>query len=241
MLSRYIVRGSLEGTDKGLWSFMFSYLWLIKTLLYNYVMHYIVIYVLIAAFVYLAISRKKLKIVFSENGYRFIWLSTAPVLMMHAVFLNYSVHDFSVLYASLFFSVVLGMLYDKVKKSGAISLTRMRWGLVAALVLLVVQYQLMNMPDVFKLTRYEQQDYGMDVQRLTNKNEVIFSSAKIEPQGIFYAQRNIRYASDREEALKFLKQTNQKNGVIVSFYNRKEIGKAEIVDRISIDSSAVNR
>ncbi|HLP19054.1 MAG TPA: hypothetical protein VK174_02060 [Chitinophagales bacterium] len=241
MLSRYIVRGSLEGTDQGLWSFMFSYLWLIKTLFYNYIIHYIVMYALIGAFLYLAFSRKKLKIVFSENGYRFIWLSVTPVVLLHVVFLNYSVQDFSVLYASLFFSVVLGMLYDKVKKSGAVPLRTMQISLVITLVLMVAQYQVMNMPNVFKLVRYEQRDYGQDVQRLTKKNEVIFSSATIEPQEIFYAQRNIRYAANREEALQFLKQTNQKNGVIVSFYNRKEIGKAEIVERISLDSSALNR
>lgn len=237
MLSRYIVRGSLEGTDQGLWSFMFSYLWLIKTLLYNYIIHYIVVYALIAVFVYLAVTRKKLKIVFSENGYRFIWLSAAPVLMLHAVFLNYSVHDFSVLYASLFFSVVLGMLYDKVKKSGAIPLTRMRWGLVAALVLLVVQYQLMNMPDIFK--RYEQEDHGLGIKKTVKNDEVVFiaNEPSIDPQTVFYAQRNLRYAANKEEALSFLKNTHQEKGILLNLFLRKETGCVEIVERVSVNEN----
>jgi hypothetical protein len=192
---------------------------------------------LIAAFVYLAISRKKLKIVFSENGYRFIWLSTAPVLMMHAVFLNYSVHDFSVLYASLFFSVVLGMLYDKVKKSGAIPLKRMRWGLVAALVLLVVQYQLMNVGDILK--RYEEMDFGLAIKSIAAKDEVVFitNESSIEPQTVFYAGRNIRYAATKQDAIDFLNKTHQQKGVLLRMLMKKEIGVVEVEERISLNEN----
>lgn len=235
MMSRYVVRGSLEETDQGLWHFMFSYLWLIKTLIYNYVMHYIVIYLAIAAFMWLAISRKKLKIVFSENGYRFIWLSVMPVVLLHVFFLNYSVQDFSALYASLFFAVLGGILYDKVKKSGAIPLRRMQIALVVVLALMVVQYEAMNMPDA--LNRNEQKEFGLGIKQLADREEVIFSNQLVEPQTIFYAQRNIRYAASPDEAISFLKTANLKHGVMVT---SNEQGRAEIFQRLSVDSLNTN-
>src|ERR1043165_255669 len=219
MLSRYIIRGSLEGTDQGLGHFMFSYLWLIKTLLYNYIVHYIVMYVMIGAFLYLAFSRKKLKIVFSENGYRFIWLSAAPVVLLHVVFLNYSVHDFSVLYASLFFSVVLGILYDKIKKSGAIPLRRMQAGLVITVVLLVAQYHLVNFSGIHFL-QPEWNDYresGKNILINAGKDKMVFIIGRsAEPQEVFYAQRNIRFASSKADAQQFMQQHHIDKGIIFS-------------------------
>lgn len=215
MLNRYIVRGSLEETNLGLWHFMFSYLWLIKTLLYNYVIHYLIIYVVIIAFLWIAISRKKLKIVFSENGYRFIWLSVTPIILMHVFFLNYSVQDFSVMYASLFFSVLLGILYDKIKKSGAVSLLKMRLGLTAVLLLLVVQFYAMNTTGVAELNYYK--TIAQKIDALTQPEEVIFVTREAEPQTIFYAQRNMRFARDSADAVQFLKATHRDKGVLILF------------------------
>lgn len=227
MLNRYIIRGSLEETDQGLWHFMFSYLWLLKTLLYNYVIHYVVIYVSVGAFIWLAASRKKLKIVFSENGYRFIWLSVTPVILMHVFFLNYSVQDFSALYASLFFSVLLGILYDKVKKSGAVPLIRMRIGLVVAIVLMVVQFQLMNAQDVFRRDEYKK--LGEEIGAESGKDEVIFVNEVVEPQVIFYAQRNMRFAKDSAEAKEFLKAAKQQKGIFVKWFYTKDDVKTEAI------------
>lgn len=235
MMGRYIIRGSLEETDQGLWHFMFSYLWLVKTLIYNYVMHYIVIYAAIGAFMWLAISRKKLKIVFSENGYRFIWLSVMPVILLHVFFLNYSVQDFSALYASLFFSVLAGILYDKVKKSGAIPLRTMQISLVAVLLLMITQYQLMNLPG--KLQKEEQMQWGKKASELAGRDEVIFSGNQLlEPQAIFYAQRNIRYAKDKAEAIEFLKATNRTKGVFLNMGQKNNAVWVDVADRFTLDS-----
>lgn len=221
MFSRYIIRGSLEETNQGLWHFMFSYLWLIKTLLYNYVIHYIVIYVLVSAFVWLAISRKKLKIVFSENGYRFIWLSVTPVVLMHVFFLNYSVQDFSALYASLFFSVLLGILYDKVKKSGAIPLRRMQIGLVIAVILMVVQFQVMNFVSKERkgdFTELSFMQFGKDIKSAAKNDEIIFSDFSLDPQVIFYAERNVRLRMPRTNkgVIDFMKLRGFSKGVYVA-------------------------
>ena len=215
MLSRYIIRGSLEGTNQGLGHFMFSYLWLVKTLLYNYVIHYIVIYGLIGAFLWFAFSRKKLKIVFSENGYRFIWLSVTPVLLLHVVFLNYSVQDFSVMYASLFFSVLMGILYDKVKKSQAIPIRRMQVGLVAAVLLMVVQYQLMNFTGVPNARQFDNHRLSGEILKQSPKEDVLFILSKeASPQEVFYAQRNVRLALSNADVIHFLNERDSKRGLV---------------------------
>ncbi len=204
MIARYIQRGSFADTKHGLLHFMFGYLWLVKTLLYNYILHYIVIYAGLVLFVWLVMSRRKMKIVFSQNGYRFIWLSVAPIVLMHVFFLNYSVQDFTALYASLFFSVLVGILYDKVKKSGAMPLRRMQMGVVAAVVLMVVQFHVINYrPD----THFAKTVGREFISKNAAKDEVVFwtNNAKLDPQLVFYAARNIRYAKDENDAQRFLK------------------------------------
>lgn len=239
MLNRYIIRGSLEETNQGLWHFMFSYLWLIKTLLYNYVIHYILIYALVGAFLWLTISRKKLKIVFSENGYRFIWLSVTPVVLMHVFFLNYSVQDFSALYASLFFSVLLGILYDKVKKSGAVPVMRMRIGLAITLVLMVAQFEVMNLNSLLF------SDLGFDKKlgeqiRAMDKDAMLFCKYETTPQSIFYAGRNVQLARDENEAQSFLKKKNFKNGYIFTFIDDQGLPKVSGYLITNIDSVKTN-
>jgi hypothetical protein len=219
MLSRYLLRGSVAETEQGLFHFMFSYLWYIKTLLYNYLVNYAVVYLLIGLFLWIAASRSKLKIVFSENGYRFIWLSITPVVLLHVFLLNYSLQDFTTLYASLFFSVLLGILYDKVKKSGAIPIQKMRIGIAVVVLLMAIQYWIINFGGILFL-QTEWKDYrasGKVISDESHINEVVFITGRIaEPQEVFYAGRNIRYANSTEDALKFLRQRRMKSGVIFS-------------------------
>ncbi|MCS6935627.1 MAG: glycosyltransferase family 39 protein [Chitinophagales bacterium] len=211
MISRYMARGSFADTKHGLLHFMFGYLWFAKTLLYNYLMYYNIFFLLAGLFVYFALTRSKLRIVFSENGYRFIWFSVAPVLMLHLFLLNYSAHSFTVLYASLFFSVLAGMMYDKIKKSGSIPLARMQAGLVVVLLLFVVQYHWMNTEKAV----YKQA--GETISKNVTAQQVIFTNQPmlLEPQTILYAQRNIRFASNTADALEFLNKYGRKEGVFI--------------------------
>ena len=226
MLNRYLTRGSLAETNQGLFHFMFSYLWYLKTLLYNYLMHYNIVYIIILIFVWLTIRTKKMKIVFSENGYRFIWLSVTPVLLMHFFFLNYSVHDFTVLYASLFFSVLLGILYDKVKKSGAISVHKMQMGLAVVVLLMVVEFQVMN----YQWRSFPEEGRGF-IGKNTQKDEVVFLLSFIpEPQLVLDGQRNIQSVSSIEEAKIFLSQRKIPRGIVFS-----AIGGEYYTQRISIE------
>ena len=232
MLNRYIQRGSMEGTERGLFHFMFAYLWLLKALLYNYLIHYAVIYVIMLLFVYIAASRKKLKIIFSENGYRFIWLSVLPVLLLHFFFLNYSVQDFTALYASLFFSVLLGILYDKVKKSGAVPIRKMQGGLVITVLILIAQYHVMN----YRTDIHADQLAGREVAQNTAADEVAFwPGADPEPQLVYYAGRNIRYAKTPADAKTFLLQRGLKKG---AFFTAKD--GSYTVEHLSIDSTNIH-
>ncbi len=231
MISRYIQRGSFADTKHGLLHFMFGYLWLIKTLLYNYIIHYIVMYAGVALFVLLVMTRKKMKIVFSENGYRFIWLSAAPVVLLHIFFLNYSVHDFTALYASLFFSVLLGILYDKVKKSGAMPITKMRVGVTLLILVLIAQYYVINYREDVHFAKTVGTEY---IPKNSTANDVIFwTTNTVDPQLVFYAQRNIRYAADEKEARAFLQQRHLTSGVLFNVTDR-----GYTATRITADSSA---
>jgi hypothetical protein len=217
MINRYLLRGSLAETDEGVFHFMFSYLWLLKTLLYNYLIHYNIIYLIILVFLWLMLSTRKMKIVFSKNGYRFIWLSVMPILLMHAFFLNYSVHDFTTLYASLFFSVLLGILYDKVKKSGVISMRRIQAGLVVVVLLMVAEFYAMNPPGFLQNSTLpaSQKGFGERIRKEVGKEEVCFLlNDQAEPQLVYYAQRNIRRVESKEEAIRFLQGRGIPSGII---------------------------
>lgn len=219
MLSRYLLRGSVAETEQGLFHFMFSYLWYAKTLVYNYFVNYAVVYLLIGIFLWIAASRTKLKIVFSENGYRFIWLSITPVVLLHVFLLNYSLQDFTTLYASLFFSVLLGILYDKVKKSGAVLIQRMRIGFAVVILLMLAQYWIINLGGIhfLQIEWAAYQTSGTVISAESKAAEVVFIKGRLaEPQEVFYAGRNIRYAKSTDDALQFLKERKIKNGVIFS-------------------------
>lgn len=213
MIARYIQRGSFADTRHGLLHFMFGYLWLVKTLLYNYIVNYIVVYAGIALFIWLVVSRKKMRIVFSQNGYRFIWLSVAPIVLLHVFFLNYSVQDFTALYASLFFAVLLGILYDKVKKSGAMPIQRMRLGVVTVILIMIAQFHVMNYRDDIHRAQTVGEKF---IKQYATKDAVVFwnNNESLDPQLVFYAGRNIRYAANATDAQQFLKQRKMALGYL---------------------------
>ncbi len=151
----------------------------------------------------LGISKSKLKIVFSENGYRFIRLSVLPIVLLHLFFLNYSAHDFTVLYASLFFAVLI-VLYDKVKKAGVITDVKLNVMVLITLILLVVQYTVSNLPGPknYKGEAYaSDKTWGEYIAQNSQKDEVLFVYAKPEPQVNFYAGRNLRVIKNAGEAV----------------------------------------
>ena len=141
-----------------------------------------------------------------------------PVLLLHFFFLNYSVQDFTVLYASLFFSVLLGILYDKVKKSGAVPIRALQVGLVVTVMIFIGQYYLMN----YRIDTLFAQSVGRDIiTKNSTKDDVIFwPEEQVEPQLVFYAQRNIKYVKTPDDAKAFLINHGLKQGVIFYVHDR---------------------
>ncbi|MBX2909326.1 MAG: hypothetical protein KF706_06820 [Chitinophagales bacterium] len=235
MLARILVRGSLSDTSHGLFSFLFSYLLLVKTVLVNYVVNYLAVYILLLGFVWIAFTKTKLKIMFSENGYRFIWLSVLPILLLHLTLLNYSVHDFTVLYASLFFSVLLGILYDKLKKSGVYNIAQLNRIIFVFLLACVAQFYFINRPgktSVFGYSYAAAMEAGKFIAQNAKADEVIFVLGKEpEPQEIWYAQRNMEWAPNTkvlEE--KLAKHRSAK--VIVFNYTNEGISLQKRIEKI---------
>ena len=220
IINRYVLRGSVTQLHHGFLHFLFAYFILFKDIIYNYLVNYLAIYLLIAGFAWIAITKAKLKIVFSDNGYRFIWLSVLPVVLMHLVFMQYSSQDFTVLYASLFFSVLIGILYDKVKKSGVFAEKTINGSVLLTIGMLVAQFYLTNLPGSHSLkgTDYDlEMKMGEIVKKECPKDEVAFSDEKPSPQTVFYAERNILLVQSQSEALDFLRKRKIKTGILFHF------------------------
>lgn len=221
LMNRYLLRGSLSDTKHGLLSFVFSYFTLFGRLIFNYVASYFPVYVFIALFGWVAISKSRLKIVFSENGYRFIWLSVLPVLLIHALFLNYSIQDFTVLYASLFFSVLLGILYDKIKKSGTYSIKQLNAAVVVFVLVCIGQFYLTNKPgdvSIYGSKYADAKKAGEAIAKEAQKEEVIFVIGKEpEPQEVWYAKRNMLWVKSEGEAMQIVSQRNLNKAVLFNY------------------------
>jgi hypothetical protein len=241
VLNRYLIRGSVGHLHHGFLHFLFSYFILFKDIIYNYLVNYLPIYLLIGGFVWISITRAKLKIVFSDNGYRFIWLSVLPVVLMHLVFMQYSSQDFTVLYASLFFSVLIGILYDKVKKADIISDRALNGLVMLTIVVLIVQFYVTNLPGQISITgaKYNNEKViGEYIQSQSPKDEVIFMNIKPTPQVVYYAGRNIREVQSKDQAIAYLKERKMQKG---AFYT---IGRAKFTfesPRISVEKISDNK
>ena len=240
--NRYLIRGSIGHLHHGFLHFLLSYFILIKDIIYNYLVNYLAIYLLIAGFIWISITRAKLKIVFSENGYRFIWLSVLPVVALHLVFMQYSSQDFTVLYASLFFSVLIGILYEKVKKSGVFSDKTINGLVLATIVLLIAQFYLTNIPGNHSLKGV---DYDLDkkmgeiIKEKFHKDEIVEINEKPSPQMVFYAGRNIFYTEKNGASGDFHKRRWEETNGAVDGYKRLYFEHGKKSSSIKADLSIV--
>ncbi|MCS6819826.1 MAG: hypothetical protein NZ522_07720, partial [Chitinophagales bacterium] len=207
--------------SQGLAKFLFSYVWLFAKVFFNYMLHYLPVYILLAGFLWLAFTKAKLKILFTENGYRFIWLSVLPVLLLHAVFLHYSVQDFTALYASLFFSVLMAILYDKLKRSGVFTIKSLNLLVFLFVCISVLQYQLINMPGRISLSGEPYsfaKEAGIFVAKHTAYHEVaVVCGRQPEPQEIWYAQKNMLWLLDETQLEALLRNRNIRQAAIFRY------------------------
>jgi hypothetical protein len=203
MLDRFSVRNSVNFSN-----FFILKSYEIKTLLYNYILSYLPIFILLSVFVIMYFKKAKMGIVFTKNGYRFLWLSVLPVLLLHFFLLNYSGHDFVMLYGSLALSVIVGILYEKLNRANVLSVKVLHLGIAAVVLSSIFIYYYINRPGEYswKGDLYAQsKNIGTYIHNNAKDNEVVYFKAEqieLDPQIIVYAQRNvIRYTNQNIDSL----------------------------------------
>lgn len=226
MIDRVAERGSASG-DGFFGFFKIKYLEL-KKLLFTYLTSYLPIFLLIATFGWLVITKAKLRIVFTKNGYRFLWLSTLPVLLLHFFLLNYSGHDFVSLYGSLFLAVLIAILYDKLREAQTLSKWMLNGGIVLIVLLSLGMYYYINKPGDYSLKGYyygESKAIGTFIKKEAQPEEVVFimGNAVLDPQVIIYAQRNIKRVKSNEEMSDFLEKHPLNKGIIFTVKDYENI------------------
>lgn len=194
MINRFSEGGSFTG--ESVFGFLLRKLIALKYIFLNYTISYLPIFILLTAFGFLSLKKSKMGLVFTKNGYRFIWLSALPVLMLHLVLLNYSKQDFTMLYASLFLAVLVGILYEKLKAAKVLSPFAINAGVFLAIGLSLAMYYYINKPGDFS----RKGDYyakskaiGLFIKNDAKADEVVYLQGDVilDPQLIVYAERNI--------------------------------------------------
>ena len=224
---RYFTRGSAGIFNSGLCEMLRT----VFIIAGNYLTGYLP---LVGLIIYLVSRPENFTSLWKNESFRiFIYLSFIPVLLLHAVLMNYSGHDFTALYGALFLSVLAGALsqsliqtYNRKKIILVISL---------CMFLSVGQYYYINRPGDFsyKGDRYAvQMEIGKFIKTQATFDEVIFiKGLKPTPEIVFYAHRNILQVADENEAIKFLQQTGNRKGILFEF---DETGQIELEKRIVI-------
>ena len=188
-------------------------------ILFNYTTSYFPIILLLGFFVYRIINKHQLHLKFNERNFLFIWASVIPIILLHIFLSEYSGHDFTTLYGSLFLSVAIALLYDKLNRTQAIPVSRLQLMILLSVVISVASYYYINRPGKFSLKGDEysiSKQLGLEIRNTAANDAVIFTigNANINPQLMYYAERNIKEINTKEEAVNFLRIRNIKRGFI---------------------------
>lgn len=206
-------------------------------ILKNYTTSYLPFILLLGFLIYRAIVGQLLRLKLSKKNILFIWVSVLPIILLHIFLLDYSGHDFVTLYGSLFLSVTLALLLDKLRNHHIISFVRLQLLILLSIVISVISYYYINKPGKFSFKGDEydiSKKLGLEIKTTSNHDAVVFSLGKvnIDPQLIYYAERNIKEIKTKEEAIAFLKTRNIKYGYIYYSSNSQNTGfdKIEEID-----------
>jgi hypothetical protein len=233
MLDRAGERSSVAG--EGFFGFFVKKYKELRRVFETYFLSFLPIFLLLLTFGWLVLTRARLRIVFTKNGYRFLWLSTLPVLLLHFTLLNYSTHHFVSLYGSLFLSVLIAILYDKLRQSQTLPRIVLNAGVVLLAGFSLAIYYYINRPGEYswKGDYYaEGKEIGEFVKQSTTNDEVIFYTGKVplDPQIIVYAERNIMRIRNEKDAVGFLQDRGLSKGIWIHADNEK----AQVVKRIEL-------
>jgi len=192
MLHRFSVRGNLSG-ETNFWSEKISEL---GAILFAYTTSYLPIFLLLITFLTLFVKNNKIASLKNKGLSSFCWLSIAPIVLLHLVLMNYSGHDFVSLYAGLFLSVMVGVLYNQLKNSKSVSISFLNRLTFFTVIFSVGIYFFINRPGQYSLngdyyaTSYE---IGKFIKKEAQPDEIIYLTGNVvlDPQLIVYAERNI--------------------------------------------------
>jgi hypothetical protein len=162
--------------------------------------------------------------------------SVLPVLTHHFVFFNFtSIHDFAVLKSSVFISMLVGVLSARIYASDKKNIFySYRLALGIAVILSIIQFYAINSYGAH--SHYK--DIGLAIKKNAQNDEVVFLKGEglsIDPQYVVYAQRNLAYWENHEEA-KILIQMNHVNKGVLFILNLAE-GKIEKIQHFSLTNS----
>lgn len=217
MKSRYAVRGIVPSGVSGFFSNAKGFLVNVKDVLLNYFIHYNLIYLWLIGIFFFVMTKKKTNFVFTRNGYRFLILAGFTVFFFHLIFLEYSHHDFSVLYGSLLLSVLVGILFHKILFTRKV---RPRWinvSVITMCCLMVVEFWIMNVRINLLPTKFIS-NYSIAAH---DKSAVLFSlNQKMDIMACYPYKRNVLQVSSEAEAKAFLNAHQFSKGYLI----RKEYG-----------------
>ncbi|MEX2590671.1 MAG: hypothetical protein WD334_10755 [Chitinophagales bacterium] len=173
----------------------------------NYFLHYSPLFIVIVA-LYKSINWKEQKSI--------LFLFFSPIILLHLFLSEYSVHDFTVLYALFPLAYLLALaICNLSSKVGRNALT------IMLLLVFIAQYYIFNLPGEknYKGDKYAYfQEKGKAIAAEKEKGYVLFLlQDKIEPQTSYYAQCNVKSVNSQQEAGEFLEQRNGMKGKIMYF------------------------
>ncbi|MDG1428301.1 MAG: hypothetical protein P8H56_11430 [Crocinitomicaceae bacterium] len=202
LFDRLALRGSNSSDNSG--GVIVSKTKEIGYLIFNYAVHYWYLFLLVLSAIIMG-RRKKLPN-FLDKHKSFILVSTLPIIVLHLALLNYSTHDFTVLYSSAFFSIIgaVSLLYIFKKKQTGY--------LMIVIALGCIHYYVINLPGEtsIKGIKYsESMDLGQTIASQLETEEVGFIlEEKLDPMVIHYAHRNIKTVQSEGEAEIWLNDFN---------------------------------
>ena len=195
LMQRLHVRGSNASVENG--SFVLTKVIEITTILFNYVVNYLPLLALLVIGLILT-GKKRIQAKLKEPKWSvFLWFGLVPIILLHLALLNYSGHDFTVLYASCFFAVVGAFLIQR-------NMSRFRMHIIGAASLVSIGlYFYVNRPGEISMRgdRYaESMELGEKIKQEAQDDEVIFLITKmLDPMVVVYAERNIVSVASMED------------------------------------------
>lgn len=224
MKNRFAERGIRSGTGfvDSLSVLLVNYL----TILLNaFINHGIIISLLIfSVFKY----RKKTFNIFKSIPKHLLLLSFLPVLLLYLLLPDYCGHDFTSLYASLLFVILLSFISEQVFFDSEI--LRKNHFLVIGTYIIIssLWYYGENLPgsNSIKGKPYATgMELGKFIKERSNKElpVILISDEVLGPETVYYAERNIFEANDQDEAKNFLRLNKYSKGLLVITKTGSEI------------------